>query len=206
MVYIVGIGPGSKEYILPVAQETMKCCDLIIGFRRAIESIEYINNEKIIATSLKETLDLINKNPDKIISVVASGDPGFYGITDYIKNNYNGKLQVIPGLSSFQYMMAKLNISWQGAHLGSLHGRDQQFIKIINENAISIWLTDKVNSPKNLCLQMLKEGIDVKVYVGENLSYFDEEIIQGTAYELSNMDFSDLCVMVVINPNRVDNL
>lgn len=206
MVYIVGIGPGSKEYILPVAQDTMKCCDLIIGFKRAIKSIEHINNEKIIVTSLKRTLDLINENPDKVISIVASGDPGFYGITDYIENNYDGKLQVIPGISSFQYMMAKLNISWQGAHLGSLHGRDQQFIKKIFENTISIWLTDKINSPQNLCLQILKEDIDVKVYVGENLSYFDEKIIQGTAYELSNMDFSDLCVMVVINPNRVDNL
>jgi len=205
MVYVVGIGPGSRQYILPVAENTIKSCDIVIGFKRAIRSIDYIDKEKFVAKSLKEILDFINKNHGKDIALVASGDPGFYGITDYIKNNYNGQFQSIPGISSFQYMMAKLNISWQGAHLGSLHGRDQEFIKEILENTVSIWLTDKVNSPQNICLQIYKADIAAQVYVGENLSYFDEKIVAGTSKEISNMDFSDLCVMVVINSNALDN-
>jgi cobalt-precorrin-7 (C5)-methyltransferase len=205
VVYIVGIGPGSRQYILPVAEKTIKDCDIVIGFKRAIKSIDYIDKEKFISKSLKEITDFINKNLDKIITIVASGDPGFYGITDYIKNNYSGRLQVIPGLSSFQYMMAKLNISWQGAHLGSLHGRDQQYIKEISKHTVSIWLTDKVNSPQNISLQIYKADIAAQVYVGENLSYLDEKIVAGTSYEISKMDFSDLCVMVVINPNALDN-
>ena len=205
MVYVVGIGPGSREYILPVAEKTIKDCNIVIGFKRAIKSIDYIDKEKFIAKSLKEIINFINKNNDKDIAIVASGDPGFYGITDYIKSNYSGRLEVIPGLSSFQYMMAKLNLSWQGAHLGSLHGRDQEFIKEILENTVSIWLTDKVNSPQNICSKILGAGIIANVYVGENLSYFDEKIVEASPKEISNMDFSDLCVMVVVNIDKVDN-
>ena len=36
MVYIVGIGPGSPKYIIPLAVETMEKVDVIIGFERAI--------------------------------------------------------------------------------------------------------------------------------------------------------------------------
>lgn len=205
MVYVVGIGPGSKEYILPVAEKTIKDCDIVIGFKRAIKSIDYIEKQKFIAKSLKEISDFINKNLDKVITIVASGDPGFYGITDYIKSNYSGRLEVIPGLSSFQYMMAKLNLSWQGAHLGSLHGREQQFLDEIHKSFVSVWLTDKVNSPQNMCSKILDAGIIANVYVGENLSYFDEKIVEGNPKEISNMNFGDLCVMVVVNIDVVDN-
>ena len=39
MIYIVGLGPGHKDYIMPKALETMKKSDIIIGFKRAIDSL-----------------------------------------------------------------------------------------------------------------------------------------------------------------------
>ena len=42
MLYIVGIGPGHKEYILPKAVNILNKCNVILGFSRAIESIDYI--------------------------------------------------------------------------------------------------------------------------------------------------------------------
>jgi cobalt-precorrin-7 (C5)-methyltransferase len=138
-------------------------------------------------------------NKGKKISILASGDPCFYGIADYLSRNCNEELQMVPGISSFQYLMAALNKSWQGSFLGSLHGREEDFLVKVRENAVSIWLTDKVNSPKALCRRLQNEKLQVTVYIGENLSYEDEKITAGTPEELMNSEFSDLSVVVIEN-------
>ncbi|MHC1685791.1 MAG: precorrin-6y C5,15-methyltransferase (decarboxylating) subunit CbiE [Clostridiaceae bacterium] len=199
MVYIVGIGPGSREYILPAAVETLKRSDVILGFIRAIESVDFIEAKKQVEQSLSEILRYITENNDKIISIVASGDPCFYGISDYIKKNYNGEIKIISGISSFQYLCSKLNKSWSNAYLSSLHGREEEFLEKVKENKTSIWLTDKKNSPNNLCSKLLNERIDARVYIGENLSYEDEKISIGNPEEFINDEFSELTVIIIEN-------
>lgn len=200
MVYIVGLGPGSREYMLVKAIETLDKSDVIIGFKRAMESIAFIKSEnKVVVKTLKEILDIINNSEDKIISIIASGDPCFYGISDYINRNYNGKLTIVPGISSFQYLMSKLNKSWQGAYLGSLHGREENFIEKVKTHEISILLTDKVNSPKKICETLFKENLLVNVYIGENLSYDDERILIGEPKKFIHSEFEDLAVVVIEN-------
>ena len=36
MIYVVGIGPGNKEYMTLEALETIKKCDIIIGYKTYI--------------------------------------------------------------------------------------------------------------------------------------------------------------------------
>lgn len=199
MVYIVGLGPGSKEYMLFKAISILETSEVIIGFKRALESIEFINIEKNEVKNLKDILEFINSNEDKKISILASGDPVFYGIADYIKRNYNGAIEVIPGISSFQYLMAKLNKSWQHSYFGSVHGREEEFCEKIKTNKVSVWLTDKINSPKAICKRLCEEEISAKVYIGENLSYEDEKISYGTPKELVDKEFSNLSVVVIEN-------
>lgn len=199
MLYIVGIGPGSKEYILPKSTEILEASDLILGFSRAIESIKHVKAKIITVSSLQEIISIANLNKHKNISVIASGDPGFYGISNYIRTKYDGDIEVIPGISSFQYLMAKLNKSWQNSHLGSLHGREESFLEEVKKNKLSIWLTDKNNSPDSLCRRLYKENIAAMVYVGENLSYEDEVISSGNPEELMNRAFDELSVVVIEN-------
>ncbi|GLC32474.1 precorrin-6y C5,15-methyltransferase (decarboxylating) subunit CbiE [Clostridium omnivorum] len=199
MVYIVGLGPGSKEYILPKALSTLEKSKVIIGFVRAIESLNFIEGRKLSVSTLKDILNYINSYENEDIAIVASGDPCFYGVTEYIKRNYNRDIEVIPGISSFQYLAARLNKCWQGSYLGSLHGREEEFVEKVKENTLSIWLTDKKNSPSLMCRKLLVEKIEAKVYVGENLSYGDEKITEGTAEEIVNMNFSELSVVIIEN-------
>ncbi|MCW6062035.1 precorrin-6y C5,15-methyltransferase (decarboxylating) subunit CbiE [Clostridium sporogenes] len=196
-VYIVGLGPGHKDYMLQGAINNLEKVDIIIGFKRAIESLDFIKNNKKIVNKLSEILDYIKENKDKNISIVASGDPCFYGISNYIKNNYEGKIEIIPGISSYQYMMAKINESWQNSFLGSLHGREEEFIEKVKSYKKSIWLTDINNSPDKLCKRLIENNIKAEVIVGENLSYSDEKIIKGKPEELENMSFGELTVVYI---------
>ncbi|WP_027633630.1 precorrin-6y C5,15-methyltransferase (decarboxylating) subunit CbiE [Clostridium hydrogeniformans] len=197
MIYIVGLGPGHKDYIVPRAIEILNKADLVIGFKRAIESLDFIDNRKIIVESLKETLKIINENKDKNIGLVASGDPTFYGISNYIKNNYEGKVVITPGISSFQYLACAVGKSWNEALVSSVHGRKADFIKEVLNKKLSFWLTDKENNPKRLCELLLENSIKCNVFIGENLSYENEIIANGSPEELINREYSDLSVVVV---------
>lgn len=198
MIYVVGIGPGHIDYILPKAKETLKDCDLIIGYSRAISSVEFAQTKKIIIKALSQVLMVIEENKEKNIAIVASGDPGFYGITEYIKKNVHQEdIRIIPGISSFQYMMSRLGKSWHGSFLGSVHGREDDLINLVKENKRCIFLTDAKNSPNALAKQLFQAGLNYMVYVGENLSYPDEKISSGRAEEIMNMQFSSLSVFVV---------
>lgn len=197
MVYIVGIGPGSKEYILPHAIKVLENSDEIIGFGRAINSLDFIDSKKVKVNKISEVIEYLDANKHKDIAVAASGDPLFYGITNYLKSNYDGEINIVPGITSFQYLAAKLNKPWQNAFLGSLHGREQSFIKGVLENNLSIWLTDNKNSPEVLARTLLENGLNPYIYVGENLSYEDERIESGTAEDIRSKEFKGLSIMIV---------
>lgn len=197
MLFIVGIGPGSRDYILPKAVQVLKNSDIILGFERALESIDIDYDKKKIVKSLKEVIRYAQENMDKNISIVASGDPCFYGIVNFINRNYSGETKVVPGISSFQYLISKLNKSWQGSYLSSLHGREEDFIQRVKENSISIWLTDKNNTPGFICNKLIGVKFKTVVYIGENLSYPDEKITIGAPEKFIDTNFSNLCVVII---------
>lgn len=197
MVYIVGLGPGHKDYIVPKALDILKKSHVIIGFGRAIKGLDFIEVNKEEVKSIKEVIEYIKLNEDKDISVVASGDPNFYGISNYIRNNYHGDLEIIPGISSFQYLCCKLNKSWNGAFLGSLHGREEDFLQGVKNNNLSIWLTDKKNFPGNMCKILMENNIEALLYVGENLSYEDEKITIDNPKNILEKEFSGLSIVII---------
>ena len=198
MVYIVGLGPGHRDYMIKKAIDTLEKSNIIVGFDRAIDSLDFIEKRKIKVKKISEILSLINdfKN-EEIISIIASGDPCFFGISEYISKNTDKKIEVIAGISSFQYLMTKINKSWSRAYTGSLHGRNDEFIKRVRENNISIWLCDSKNSPQELCKELIKEEINCNVIIGENLSYENEVILEGKPNEFINKSLCDLSVIVV---------
>ena len=71
---------------------------------------------------------------------------------------------------------------------------------------MSIWFTDKDNSPRAICKKLMEHNLKVKVYVGENLSYEDERICSGTAEEIYNMNFNNLSVVIIENENGADKI
>lgn len=200
MVYIVGLGPGNKDYILPKAIEILNKSDKIIGFRRLITSLDSIDKEKIVINNLKEILSYLESyGQSNNIALVASGDPTFFGVSEYIAKNYPGNVEVIPGISSFQYLTCKLNKSWSTSFTGSVHGRSENFIEKVSENKLSIWLTDNKSNVTFLCNLLSESNINCKVIIGEYLSYENERILEGKPSDFINEEFSDMTILVVEN-------
>lgn len=196
-LYVIGLGPGHTDYILPKALKSLHEVSAVVGFSRAMESIDFVYNKKIIIKGLKDLKELYEKGEYESLGIIASGDPCYYGITNYVKNNISKDVKVVPGLSSFQYLSSRLALPWQDAYVGSMHGREESFIEKVKSYKLSFWLVDNKFTPKVLCEMLNKENIKGNAYVGENLSYDNERIFKGTIEEVTLEEFIELSVLVI---------
>lgn len=195
MIRVIGMGPGDISYVTMGAIEKVKASKRVLAFGRISASLDGIIKDLIRITRVDEILKYINEGED--IAVLASGDPCFYGILEYIKSKRIEVDEVVPGISSFQYMMARLKKSWQGAKLMSLHGRVES-LEAVKENRLSVILTDKNYTPAVISKMLFDMGVVGKIYAGFNLSYPDEVIdVKNIGEEIESRSY--LAVVVIEN-------
>lgn len=195
MVQVIGMGPGDIKQLTLEAYEKIKNSEAVVAFGRISKTAELIKKPVYKISRVSELMDFVQRYEK--VTVLASGDPCFYGIIQYIKDNGIEIEGITPGISSFQYMMAKLQKSWQGACFISLHGREEELGKV-RASKTSIILTDSNNTPDSISRKLADMGVKGSIYVGFNLSYEDERIITvniGDEIEIK----SNLSVMVIEN-------
>ena len=78
--------------------------------------------ERIQITRLDDALDAICGRPGRV-AVLASGDPGFFGIVRALRAR-GVSPRVIPAVSSAALAFARLGLDWDDALVVSAHGRD----------------------------------------------------------------------------------
>ena len=193
-INVLGLGPGNKNYILPVVMEKIRDSDVIIGGKRNLESIQdEISSKEIlyIKSDLIGLTEYIKSNRHKKISIIVSGDTGFYSFLTFLKKHFSDEeLLVIPGISSVQYMFARISDYWHDAYVGSVHGKEFDFIEKLKEYGKLALLTDNKNTPQEIARKLLENELsDTLVYVGENLSYEDEKIFRYNARELADLEY-----------------
>ncbi|WHE07736.1 precorrin-6y C5,15-methyltransferase (decarboxylating) subunit CbiE [Thermoanaerobacterium thermosaccharolyticum] len=198
MVTIVGIGPGNKKFITTYALERIKEADVLVGGRRHLEEFKDIDCEKIMINASTDYHSILNKEGN--IVILASGEPSLYGIAEVILKYVDKKqLEIIPGISSIQYMCAKLKITMNDLAIVSLHGRTEDLVKKLKENKKVAIFTDDTHTPQFVAAMLKEKNLqDRKIHVGENLSYDTERIYSFTVEELLNCNKKfDLNVVVI---------
>ena len=207
-IYIIGIGPGSSEYLTKKAVDTVKTSDYTVGSTRAIDLFDDVNNK--IAFNVKDLLDKLEKGVDlaiegNTVSILSTGDPGFSGVLNTVlrianeKNFPEEKIEVIPGISSLQLAAARNHIQWDNANVMTFHGREniEDILKVINNGKTTIALPSK--KVRDMAQFLLDNGVDEhrEVVVFERLSYDDEKIVRSTLKDIANSEFTYMCIMVI---------
>lgn len=207
-IYIIGIGPGSSEYLTKKAVDTVKTSDYTVGSTRAIDLFNDVNNK--IAFNVKDLLDKLEKGVDlaiegNTVSILSTGDPGFSGVLNTVlrianeKNFPEEKIEVIPGISSLQLAAARNHIQWDNANVMTFHGREniEDILKVINNGKTTIALPSK--KVRDMAQFLLDNGVDEhrEVVVCERLSYDDEKIVRSTLKDIANSEFTYMCIMVI---------
>ncbi len=203
-LYIVGIGPGSPEYLTFKAKETVESADVIIGSRRALELFTDAEGEKfeLGVVNMDEMLQLAvtKAGQGSLVALLSTGDPGFSGILNPIlKLAGDLDIEVIPGVSSIQTCAAKLQIPWDDANIITMHGKgiSEELIKMLKNGKPTIILPNR--TIEEIGNFLIGKGIDPdrKVGVCEKLTYPEERILKTTLKEVLNEKFGYMCVFVV---------
>lgn len=195
MLTIAGAGPGNIKYLTIDVKERIEKAEYILAFGRIADSLKGLRDDIKEVSRVDDVIEYLND--DREVLLLASGDPNFFGITEFIKRKGVEIKEILPGISSFQYLMSKLQKSWQDAELMSLHGREDSLAKL-KEKKLGILLIDKDNTPDKISKELYQLGFMGKIYAGYNLSYDNERIIIKNIGE--DVEFiSSLGVVVVEN-------
>ncbi len=204
-INVVGLGPGNIKYLSTSGIECIKEAEIIVGSTRQLSDLKAIISEKqeiYILGKLAELIAYLKENIERKITIIVSGDTGYYSLVPYLSKNLSKDiLNIIPNISSYQYLFSKLGENWQNFRLASVHGREFDYVKNIDDKDIAglVLLTDDIQNPYEVSKNLYNNGIrNLTVIVGENLSYDNEKItiLEIEDYEKLNRKF-DMNVLVL---------
>ncbi|KOV65123.1 precorrin-6Y C5,15-methyltransferase [Streptomyces sp. AS58] len=123
MITVVGAGTG-----VPLSEDVAAGAELVVGGRRHLDAVRLPEGaERVVLGPLAPALDTIGEYDakDRPVVVLASGDPGFFGIVRALVERFGARrLEVRPGVSSVAAAFARIGLPWDDAVVVSAHGRD----------------------------------------------------------------------------------
>ncbi len=218
-ISIVGAGPGDKSLLTLEGKRAIEEADILIGAERLVR--EYSAEKTVYPLYKPEEIAerIKNSGVGNRIVILRSGDPGFFsslnGLLKVLEEDeaFKGvKTEIIPGISSMQYFLENLHLSWEKVKLVSLHGRKANIIGYIRRFPRVFTLLSSYNDLRETAEKLIFYHMDkVKILIGTRLSYPDEDVHvtdpRGIVSEIDKEDgrkrFS-LAVAVFINSEASD--
>lgn len=200
-VTLAGLGCGTMATITAEVGEALAQADYLIGAARLLEQLpQGLTPRRTCAVHPREIAELLSDSSCENICVLYSGDTGFYsgarGLLPLLEER-GVEPRVLPGVSSVQYLAARLGRPWQDWLLRSAHGVDCDAVEAVCRGKAVCFLTGGALGPGDLCRQLAEAGLEnLPVAAGENLSYPEERVTQGTAAEFAGRAFAPLSVLL----------
>ncbi|MBC8954251.1 cobalt-precorrin-7 (C(5))-methyltransferase [Xenorhabdus sp. PB62.4] len=215
MITVVGIGPGAAANQTLAALEAIKQAEVLVGGKRHLAEFPSFSGEtRRLNADMDGLMRWLEQNQHRHIVVLASGDPLFYGIGKRITEHFVGlhadgqidkqmdeqNVRIISGISSVQYLCARMLLDMNDIYLTSSHGRKPDFDWLLRHEKIAM-VTDEVTGPYQIAQEILVRGQQRCMVIGENLSQEDEQIVCLNAEQVAQRgDINyDLNVVVILN-------
>lgn len=211
---IVGVGPGSPDYVTPAAKKAVQQADLVVGAQRSLNLFTAdIKGDKMVLTA-KNLQDALKQASASVksgrkVALLSTGDPGFSGLLHTVLESglfTTEEVNVVPGVSSIQACAARLNLSWDNARLFTFHEgdiSDDAKGKLVSGfqcgRTIILLPAPRGFAPKDIAALLLETGADkeMPVYICENITLENEKITSSTLEKVVEQSFGSLCVMVI---------
>lgn len=111
MLYVVGLGPGSKAMMTQEAREVIEQTKTIVGYATYVRLIEdMIEGKELVVTGMRGEIDRCKKaleiaQTGKDVAIISSGDAGVYGMAGLImdlasKQGAKVEIKVVPGVTA----------------------------------------------------------------------------------------------------------
>lgn len=203
-VYLVGMGPGDQMLLTGQAKKCLESCDVIIGAKRILEIWpEYQKKPFYACYRREEILSFLQEHSEYgSAAIVYSGDIGFYsgakGMQELLSEF---EVHPVSGISSMVYFLDKLGISQDETVLVSCHGQSRNLILLIRHHQRVCALIGEGDLVIRESRKLLEYSMgNIRITVGERLSYPDERILRGTPEQLQDQTVDPLSVVLFENP------
>lgn len=187
-VTLIGTGCGSVPDIR---------ADYVVGASRLLEGC---TGRRDAAIKAEDILKLLLSSGCEQCAVLYSGDTGFHSGARALLpllEKHGIEAEVLPGLSSVQWLAAKLGRPWQDWALYSAHGTDCDPVAAVCGGKPAFFLTSGPDGPAQLCRQLADAGLGaLRVAVGESLGFAGGSVYTGTAAQCAQKTFAPLNVML----------
>ncbi|PLS86137.1 MAG: cobalamin biosynthesis bifunctional protein CbiET [Actinobacteria bacterium] len=175
---------------------------LVVGGRRHLGElgVEPERSAPLVG-DLSEALGRIGETEGAVV-VLASGDPGFFGIVRILGERFGREnLRVLPGRSSVALAFARAGLHWDDAVVVSAHGREpRRAVNVCRAHPKVAVLTSPGFGPADLARSL--EGWGRSLFVAEALGGDEERVFDGDAATVARMEWRDPNVVIAIDEGR----
>lgn len=201
-VYVLGVPPQGPAGIPERWQSVLGRAEWIYGGKRVLSMLPAGHRTVEIHSPLAELTAHLRDHSETLRVVLATGDPNFFGIAEYLYRHFPvNALVVAPALSSMQEAFSRLKMSWHDAFFGSVHGRplEQAVLWVARHEKVAI-LTDPRHNAAALAQTLTRAGLaECELHVCQNLGMSGENIVEGLAKDLQQCPDGGFSVVVVRN-------
>ncbi len=200
-ISLVGIGMGAEKTLTLEGKQAFDEAELLIGAKRMTEAVQKPGQKVLHEYRSEKIVEYIKAHPEyRTVAIALSGDVGFYSGAKKLIDLLEGHVEVICGISSVVYFMAKIGLSWDDAKIVSAHGRKCNLVSLIRHNPKVFSILGTEDGVASLAKKLVYYGMgDVTLYVGENLSYENEKIFHDKAKNLTEYRGDALSVVTAYN-------
>src|SRR5215467_15518316 len=210
MITVVGMD-GSP--LTPQAEAALRSATLVVGGRRHLAALPTLAAARsgagdvaavgppgagartIVLGELAPALDALAAHDGDVV-ILASGDPGFFGIVRALRERALS-FTVLPAVSSVALAFARAGLAWDDAVVVSAHGRNPRpAVNVCRANPKVAVLTGPGCGPAEIAAAL--EGWDRRLAVAEHLGAEDERVIRCSPAEAASRAWADPNVVLVL--------
>lgn len=213
-ISLIGLGMGDADCMTVAAKSAIAESDILFGASRLAGSVSHPHKYEMYKAA--DIIAVLEKEQPKKAAVLFSGDTGFYSGAKALYASLKEwrkdiSLNVIPGISSFSYLSARLGENYDDAALFSLHGKntDKDLTALadkVRHNAKTFVLLSGAGDVAKAAERLLQAGIKGRIYIGTDLSYEDEKIKELSVEEAAGYEGEGIVTMLVCNEKPVSGL
>ena len=205
------VGFLGSECFGMAAEAALRTADVVLGAGRLLDALSTdVGGKRIeIAGALAETLELAAERRalGERVCLLASGDPGFFGIVRVASARFGPEaLEIHPAPSSVAVAFARAGIHWDDAVVVSAHGRPlASAVEVALAQPKVAALTAPDQPPEALGRALLDAGCGLRrVTVCARLGHDDETVTRTDLAGLAAGSFPPLSVVVLEAPGALD--
>ncbi len=198
-IVVVGLSADGAA-LAPRPAAALAEADLVVGGRRHLALAPAGVRTVVVGADVDAALDAIDAEPGRAC-VLASGDPGFFGILRPLAARFGSEqLEVHPAPSSVAVAFARLGMPWDDAVVVSAHGRPlAAAASVAARSAKAAVLTSPDNPPEALGKAVLAAGgRHRRVAVCSRLGAEDESVVETDLAGLATGTFDPRSVVVLV--------